>query len=272
MAYGGAHRRPLVVARRVSRHPIHSRLAAVDRTAQWRCSSSSRRSMSGVPPLCCRAARGAPVSGPYPYARAGLARVQVARGDYERALASYEALMADVPTPEWSVWIGDLHTATGNTRAAEAAYVRAYDLERAGWEAKEPQYAALARFLAERNRDIDEAVQLAERGAASRLDVPTLDALGLGVLPRRPSRDGTCGGRDRDLRRHPRSTCVVSRGGDPTCDRGRGRCAPVGRPCARRPRQVRPGELPGSGRAPRRAYRRRLSAVRQSILAVRFIG
>ena len=113
----------------------------------------------------------------HPYARAGLARLAVARGEYHRALAAYESLMRDVPTPEWAAWIGDLRAALGDARAAEAAYEHAEQLEREGWANEEPQYAALARFLAQRNRRVDEAVRLAERGAGSRRDVATLDAL-----------------------------------------------------------------------------------------------
>ena len=90
----------------------------------------------------------------HPYARAGLARLAVARGEYHRALAAYESLMRDVPTPEWAAWIGDLHAALGDARAAEAAYEHAEQLEREGWANEEPQYAALARFLAQRNRRV----------------------------------------------------------------------------------------------------------------------
>ena len=50
-------------------------------------------------------------------------------------------------------------------------------LEREGWESEEPQPAALARMLAERGRDTDEAVALAEEGARHRSDIFTMDAL-----------------------------------------------------------------------------------------------
>jgi tetratricopeptide (TPR) repeat protein len=65
----------------------------------------------------------------------------------------------------------------GRNDEAERLYVEAERLERAGWATEEPQPQALARFLAERNRKIPEAVTLAEEAAAKRRDLPTLDAL-----------------------------------------------------------------------------------------------
>jgi Tfp pilus assembly protein PilF len=56
-------------------------------------------------------------------------------------------------------------------------YVEGERLEREGWQTEEPQPQALARFLAERNRKIPEAVRLAEEASARRQDVHTLDAL-----------------------------------------------------------------------------------------------
>jgi len=72
---------------------------------------------------------------------------------------------------------GDLQARLGNRSAAEAAYVEAERLERDGWKSEQPQPGALARFLAERDRNIPEAVQLAERAAAERADINTMDAL-----------------------------------------------------------------------------------------------
>jgi tetratricopeptide (TPR) repeat protein len=113
----------------------------------------------------------------HPYARAGLARVAAARGNYQRALSMYRALMTEAPTPELAAVIGDLFARIGNVRDAESMYEQAETLEREGWEMEEPQPAALARMLAERGRKIDEAVTLAERAAHTRQDIFTMDAL-----------------------------------------------------------------------------------------------
>ena len=58
-------------------------------------------------------------------------------------------------------------------------YRQAEKLEREGWKDEEPQPAALARLLAERDLEIDEAVALAERAAGQRADIFTMDALAL---------------------------------------------------------------------------------------------
>ena len=122
-------------------------------------------------------ARGLHVFPGHPYARAGMARVAAARGDYTRALWRYRALLDEAPTPELAVSVGDLLVRTGDAVGAEAMYAHAEALEREGWESEEPQPAALARMLAERGRDIEEAVRLAEQGARGRSDIFTMDAL-----------------------------------------------------------------------------------------------
>jgi tetratricopeptide (TPR) repeat protein len=106
-----------------------------------------------------------------------LARVAAARGNYSQALESYRALMAEAPTPEIAVTIGDLLARLGNRVDAEAMYAEAESLERDGWKMEEPQPAVLARMLAERGRKIDDAVTLAEQAARARHDIFTMDAL-----------------------------------------------------------------------------------------------
>ena len=107
-----------------------------------------------------------------------MARVVAARGDYTRALGLYRALLREAPTPELAASVGDLLARTGDAAGAEAMYAQAETLEREGWKSEEPQPAALARMLAERGRDVDESVTLAEEAARSRSDIFTMDALG----------------------------------------------------------------------------------------------
>ncbi len=52
----------------------------------------------------------------HPYARAGLARVAAARGDYRGALSRYRELMMEGATPELAATIGDLLAHTGEAR------------------------------------------------------------------------------------------------------------------------------------------------------------
>lgn len=110
----------------------------------------------------------------HPYPLTGRVRLSVARGDYRAALRLLEKLPA---TPESLAMRGDLLAALGDTRRAAAMYGESERLERAGWESEQPQPGALARFLAARDRNVPEAVRLAERAAAERADVHTMDAL-----------------------------------------------------------------------------------------------
>ena len=110
----------------------------------------------------------------HPYAAAGRVRLHVARGELDEALR----LASAIPdTPESLAVRGDLHARLGDREAAERAYRDAERLEREGWRSEQPQPAALARFLAERRRDVASAVSLAELAVGERKDVHTFDAL-----------------------------------------------------------------------------------------------
>ena len=113
----------------------------------------------------------------HPYARHGLARVAAARGDTAGSLQLHRELLSEAPTPELASAVGDLLSAMGDAAGARAMYTEAEQLERDGWASEEPQPAALAAMLAERGLKPAEAVRLAERAAADRADIHTLDAL-----------------------------------------------------------------------------------------------
>jgi tetratricopeptide (TPR) repeat protein len=110
----------------------------------------------------------------HPYALNGRIKLAIARGRYEYALELSEQAPK---TPESLALRGDLQSRLGHAVAAEAAYVESERLERQGWTSEQPQPGALARFLAERNRNIPEAGHLAERAATERADINTMDAL-----------------------------------------------------------------------------------------------
>jgi tetratricopeptide (TPR) repeat protein len=112
----------------------------------------------------------------HPYAQAGLARVEAARGDRGAALARFRALLDRAASPELAAAVGDLMRVE-QPAEAQRMYALAESLERQGWEHEAPQPAALARMLAERGLDADEAVRLAEAAARDRKDIFTMDAL-----------------------------------------------------------------------------------------------
>ncbi len=110
----------------------------------------------------------------HPYAMNGRVRLLIARHRYADALD----LSRRVPTtPESLATQGDLLARLGHLDEAETIYREVERVEREGWKQEQPQPGALARFLAERGRDIPEAIALAERAAHERQDVVTMDAL-----------------------------------------------------------------------------------------------
>jgi tetratricopeptide (TPR) repeat protein len=110
----------------------------------------------------------------HPYAMNGRVRLLIARHRYAEALD----LARRVPTtPESLATQGDLLARLGHLDEAEQIYREAERVEREGWKQEQPQPGALARFLAERGRDIPAAIALAERAAHERQDVVTMDAL-----------------------------------------------------------------------------------------------
>jgi tetratricopeptide (TPR) repeat protein len=135
-----------------------------------------------------------------------MARIKEAEGDLNGAVTLYEELASRAPAPDVAEKLGDLYGAIG--QPAEAS--RQYALAEAGWRFDSPQPAFLARFLAEHDRNLDEAVRLAESVAQNRHDIFTEDALAwcyfkAGRLPQaaatiqRAQRTGT---RDRSILFH----------------------------------------------------------------------
>jgi tetratricopeptide (TPR) repeat protein len=110
----------------------------------------------------------------HPYAMNGRVRLLIARHRYADALD----LSRRVPTtPESLATQGDLLAQLGRLQDAEKLYQEAEQAEREGWAQEQPQPGALARFLAERDRNIHAAIALAERAADERQDIMTMDAL-----------------------------------------------------------------------------------------------
>jgi tetratricopeptide (TPR) repeat protein len=111
----------------------------------------------------------------HPLAIDGIARIKIVEGDLAAARQLYQEQLAKVPTPDLAAVVGDLMLATGDPSSAERYYRMSEQIELAGWGngAKQPQ--VLARFLAERDRDIPRAVALADEAASARRDIFTLD-------------------------------------------------------------------------------------------------
>jgi tetratricopeptide (TPR) repeat protein len=109
----------------------------------------------------------------HPFAERGMAALMESRGNLSGAVQKFEGMMGRVPSPDIAEKLGDLYMALGRDEDA----TRVYALAEAAWRTDVPQPAMLARFLAEHDRKLQEAVALAERAAADRHDIFTEDAL-----------------------------------------------------------------------------------------------
>ena len=110
----------------------------------------------------------------YPHAMAGLGKLKEARGDHDGALEIFLAQLKRTPTLDLAARTGDIYAGRGSRAEAEHYYQLAEDL--AGPAAAQTE-ANLALFLAERDRKLPEAMQIAEAVAATRRDIFTEDAM-----------------------------------------------------------------------------------------------
>jgi len=110
----------------------------------------------------------------YLLAMVGRAKVTQAKGDREGALTLYLQQLKRMPTLDLAARIGDLYAQQGNSAQADYYYQLAEDLAGPGMAQTE---ANLALFLAEHDRRLAEAVDMARAIAAIRHDIFTEDAL-----------------------------------------------------------------------------------------------
>jgi tetratricopeptide (TPR) repeat protein len=108
----------------------------------------------------------------YPPAIQGRVRTLVVRGALDAALRLVREQPNAWPAPERFALEGDLSAALGDVAAAE----RAYRLAEAAWMSDVVEPTQLARFLAERDRRIDFALQVARGELTRRRDIFTEDA------------------------------------------------------------------------------------------------
>ena len=113
----------------------------------------------------------------HPMAVRGLATIKIIEGDLDGARLMYQRHLSAAPTFDAAIMIGDLLNRMGDASQAEQYYRVAEQLERASWTTSAAQPQVLARFFADRDRNLGEAVKLAEAGARSRRDIFTMDAL-----------------------------------------------------------------------------------------------
>lgn len=151
----------------------------------------------------------------HPFALEGLARVEAAGGRYAAALALVNETLAASPTPATAAFAGDLLERLGRHEEAE----RQFTIAEAAWRVDAPEPSRLARFLAEHDRQLDQAVRLAE--SSGRHDIFTDDALAWAYFRSgqiqharsaiaRALRTGT---RDKEIRAHEAAIAAAGEGG-----------------------------------------------------------
>jgi tetratricopeptide (TPR) repeat protein len=110
----------------------------------------------------------------YLIAMVGMGKVKAARGDHADALPIYLQQLKRTPTLDLAARIGDVYRHEGNVAQAEHYFQLAEDLAGPAIAQTEPN---LALFLAEHDRRLAEAVQIAEAVSRVRHDIFTEDAL-----------------------------------------------------------------------------------------------
>jgi tetratricopeptide (TPR) repeat protein len=107
-----------------------------------------------------------------------LGRVLAAAGRPAEAITAYQAAVAIVPSPKLVAALGDLYTATGQPTLAEEQYETVLVIaELASQDGAIVYDRDLARFLADHDRQLDRAVELARAELAVRPDAYGYDTL-----------------------------------------------------------------------------------------------
>jgi tetratricopeptide (TPR) repeat protein len=113
----------------------------------------------------------------YVRARAGLASVLAARGDYRLAAALYQQVVNVYPAPEFVISLGDVYAAAGDVAKAKENYDLAAAEERLYQANGVDVDAELALFDAAHGRDLPQALDAARRAVRDRPSVISDDVL-----------------------------------------------------------------------------------------------
>lgn len=113
----------------------------------------------------------------YLHARAGLARVAAARGDYATAMATYDAITKQMPVAEYVIALAEVQWAVGNTREALQAEGLVGVLDRLQRENGVNTDAEMALFAADHDIGLPGALADARQAVAIRPSVYAYDVL-----------------------------------------------------------------------------------------------
>ncbi len=113
----------------------------------------------------------------YPYAVAGLARVEAAQGKHKAAIARYEGLVGRLPLPEFVVALGELYEATGDPVKAQQQYNLVRTMQKLNTAAGMNVDLELATFEVNHGQDQAEALRQARAAYAERPTIYAADTL-----------------------------------------------------------------------------------------------
>jgi tetratricopeptide (TPR) repeat protein len=113
----------------------------------------------------------------YPLALAGLGRVRAAQGKYDEGIEYYQQAVARVPQPEFVAALGDLYDITGQPSQAEIQYATVETIGTLAALNQQVYNRQLANFYSDHNRNLKEALALAQAELKSRRDIYGYDAL-----------------------------------------------------------------------------------------------
>ncbi len=112
----------------------------------------------------------------YYLALAGLGRVAAAQEDYDVAITYYSQATAQIPQPDLLATLGDLYLITGQADQAEVNYSTVEFIGQLAEINQQVYNRQLVLFYADHDRNLDQAVDLAERELQDRQDLLGWDA------------------------------------------------------------------------------------------------
>ena len=121
----------------------------------------------------------------YHRALAAMAQVRAAQSRYPEAIALYKQAIAIIPLPLYIAALGDLYTATGDSVNAEKQYQFVEFIGKLSVINQQVFNRELATFYADHDRNLAQALALAQKELEVRHDVYTSDALAWALLKNR---------------------------------------------------------------------------------------
>lgn len=112
-----------------------------------------------------------------PYAGAGLAKIQAARGNLAAATAAYQQIVTRLPLPEFVITLGELYEAQGQTQQAQDQYDLVRAMQQLNAKAGIDVDLELALFDADHGGNPAQAVERARASYSRRPSILGADAL-----------------------------------------------------------------------------------------------